>query len=51
LLGTTLAWFAHLLERQSLLLNNLEAFIEKIGASFGKFHKKCITTSKLQALR
>ncbi len=40
LLGTTLTWFAPLLEHQSPFLNNFETFFENVGASFGNSEKK-----------
>ncbi len=50
LLDTTLTWFAPFLEHQSPLLDNFEAFFEKISASFGDSNKENITKNKLQAL-
>ncbi len=49
--GTILAWFAPLLEHQSLIVNNFETFLKEFGASFGNLNKKRIVTSKLRALR
>ncbi len=49
--GTILAWFVPLLEHQSPLLNNFEAFLKEFGASFGNLNKKRTITSKLRALR
>jgi hypothetical protein len=43
----TLTWFAPLLEHQSPLLKNFEAFLEEFGVSFGNSNKKRITTNKL----
>ncbi len=49
LLGTTLTWFTQLLERQSSLLNNFEAFLKKFIATFGNSNRKCTSTSKLRS--
>jgi hypothetical protein len=35
-----IAWFAPLLEHQSLLFNNFEAFFEEFNATFGDLDKK-----------
>jgi hypothetical protein len=40
LLGTTLGWFAHLLEHQSPLSNNFEVFLKKFNATFGDLGKE-----------
>lgn len=48
--GTTLAWFAPLLEQQFPLLNDLEAFVEEFNTAFGDFDKERILINKLQAL-
>jgi hypothetical protein len=50
LLGTTLEWFALLLECQSPPLNDFETFFEKFGASFNDLDKERLTTTKLQTI-
>jgi len=39
LLGTTLTWFAPLLEQQPPLLNDLKVFVEEFSTTFGDFDK------------
>jgi hypothetical protein len=48
LLGTSLVWFAPLLEQQSPLLNDLEVFVEEFNTTFEDIDKKCTLTNKLQ---
>jgi hypothetical protein len=47
LLGTTIAWFAPLLEHQSPLLNDFEMFLEEFNATFGDLDKKCMSNIKI----
>jgi hypothetical protein len=45
--STTFAWFTPLLEHQSPLLNDFEAFLEKFNATFGDSNKECISNIKI----
>jgi hypothetical protein len=48
--STAIAWFAPLLEHQSPLLNNFEAFFKEFNATFGDLDKKCTFNIKIQFL-
>jgi hypothetical protein len=45
--GTTFAWFTPLLEHQSSLLNNFEAFLKKLNATFGDLDKERMSNMKI----
>ena len=45
--GTTLAWFAPLLEKESPLLNNLKEFINEFKAYFGDTNRVGTTINKI----
>ena len=49
--GTTLAWFAPLLEQESPLLNNFEEFISKFKACLGDIDSVRTTINKIRRLR
>ncbi len=49
-LGITLVWFTLLMEHQSPLLNDFEAFFEKFNATFGDFDKEHMFSMKIQFL-
>ena len=49
--GTTLAWFAPLLEKESPLLNNFEEFISEFKACFGDTDSVRTTINKIRRLR
>ena len=49
--GTTLAWFAPLLEQESPLLNNFEEFISEFKACFGDTDSVRMTINKIERLR
>jgi hypothetical protein len=51
LTGTTLSWFAPLLEANSLLLNNFEEFIKEFKACFGDTDSVRTTINKICTLR
>ena len=48
--GTTLAWFAPLLEKESPLLNNFEEFISEFKACFGDTDNIRTTINKIRRL-
>ena len=49
--GTTLAWFAPLLERKSPLLEDFEAFVKEFQASFGDTDSTRTAINKIRRLR
>ena len=49
--GSTLAWFAPLLEKESPLLNNFEEFISEFKACFGHTDHIRTTINKIRRLR
>ena len=49
--GSTLAWFAPLLENESPLLNNFEEFISECKACFGDTDNIRTTINKIRRLR
>ena len=49
--GTTLAWFAPLLEQESPLLNNFEEFISEFKICFGDTDSVRMTIKKIRRLR
>ena len=49
--GTTLAWFAPLLEQESPLLNSFEEIISEFKARFMDTNKVRVTIKKIQKLR
>ena len=49
--GTTLAWFAPLLEQESPLLNNFVEFISDFKSCFGDIHSVRTTINKIRRLR
>ena len=51
LCGTTLAWFAPLLEKKSLLFQDFEAFIKEFQASFGDTDSTRTAINKIRRLR
>ena len=51
LTGTTLSWFAPLLEANSPLLNNFEEFIKEFKACFGDTDSVRTTINKIRTLR
>ena len=51
LTGTTLAWFAPLLEKNSPLLNKFEDFINEFKACFGDTDSVRTTINKIRRLR
>jgi aldehyde:ferredoxin oxidoreductase len=51
LTGTVLAWFAPLLERQSLVLEDFEGFIKEFQACFGDSDSVRTTINKIRRLR
>jgi hypothetical protein len=48
--GTTLSWFALLLEKDSLLLEDLEDFLTKFNDTFGKTDRVQKATTKIRLL-
>ena len=50
LTGTTLAWFASLLEKESPLLNNLEEFIRELTTCFGDTDSVRMTINKIRKI-
>jgi hypothetical protein len=51
LTGTTLSWFAPLLEANSPLLNNFEEFIKEFKACFGDTNSVRTTINKIRTVR
>ena len=49
--GTTLAWFAPLLEQETPLLNNFEEFINEFKTCFGDTDSVRMTINKIRRLR
>ena len=49
--GSTLAWFALLLEKESPLLNNFEEFLSEFKACFGDTENIRTTINKIRRLR
>ena len=49
--GTALGWFGPLLEKQSPLLSDFEAFIAELSATFGEHDKVRAATTKIRVLR
>ena len=49
--GTALGWFGPLLEKQSPLLSDFEAFIAEFSATFGEHDKVRAATTKIRVLR
>ena len=49
--STTLSWFAPLMERNSPLLNDLDAFLEALTATFGDSDRERVAETKIQTLR
>ena len=49
--GSTLAWFAPLLEKESPLLNNFEEFLSEFKAFFGDTDNIRTTINKIRRLR
>jgi hypothetical protein len=47
--STTFVWFTPLLEHQSPLLNDFEAFLEEFNATFGDLNKECISNIKIRS--
>jgi hypothetical protein len=43
-----LVWFTPLLEHQSPLFNNFEAFLRKFNATFGDFDKEFMSSIKIR---
>ena len=51
LCGTTLAWFAPLLEKKSPLLEDFEAFVKEFQASFGDTERTRTAINKIRRLQ
>jgi hypothetical protein len=51
LTGTTLSWFAPLLEKNSPLFNNFENFMKEFKACFGDTDSVRTTINKIRTLR
>jgi hypothetical protein len=51
LIGIALTWFAPLLEKKSLVLENFETFIAKFQATFSDIDSVRTTINKIQRLR
>ena len=50
LTGTTLAWFAPLLEKYSTLLEDFEGFVQEFQANFGNTDSMRKTINKIRRL-
>ena len=49
--GTALSWFAPLLEKESPLLYNFDAFLKEFAATFGEADRERVADTKIRSLR